>query len=179
MIQRKRTHGNTKQHRWFCCELYLALLGCIVLATLCSFCEAMQHGLIKSSNLLSSVKAASLLKTFFLLHWHTGKISLRAKAENPKGLTDQAAKLRPSGRGHGIPALGIPLTERHLVRWTWAKATADAGMLIHREDLMLLKGKQKHIRRHMQHNYGQTRRNHKMSAKNRKPSRLSLSLQSC
>lgn len=143
MIQRKRTHGNTKQHRWFCCELYLALLGCIVLATLCSFCEAMQHGLIKSSNLLSSVKAASLLKTFFLLHWHTGKISLRAKAENPKGLTDQAAKLRPSGRGHGIPALGIPLTERHLVRWTWAKATADAGMLIHREDLMLLKGKQK------------------------------------
>lgn len=41
------------------------------------------------------------------------------------------------------------------------------------------KGNKKHIRRHMQHNYGQTRRNHKMSAKNRKPSRLSLSSQSC
>ena len=141
--------------------------------------------LIKSSNLLSSVKAASLLKTFFLLHWHSGKISLRAKAENPKGLTDQAAKLRPSGSGHGIPALGIPLAERHRVRWTWAKATADAGMLIHREDLMLQKGKQKTQKNtkgdtcHMQHNYGQTHTNHKTSAKNRKPSRLSLSSQSC
>ena len=96
--------------------------------------------LIKSSNLLSSVKAASLLKIFFFLHWHSGKISLSWAPALREGFTQSDDRwptlwLRPSGSGHGIPTLGIPLADGHWVRWTGAKATTDAGMLIHREDL--------------------------------------------
>lgn len=159
-IQRKRTHGNTKQHRWFCCELYLALLGCIVLATLCSFYASRTHWTDQSrasSNHQTCWALSRPLRCWKPSFFCTGTVerSPWERRLKPQGIdrpscqtATERLRSRNSGAWHPIgwtPSGQMDMGQSH--RRCWHADSQRRPHVAERET----KNTKKHKRRHMSH----------------------------